>query len=73
MFVFISNYMIFILSDPRRFNLVELTLNIVGEQLTKSQEDSLRLKLSLLLKDNPIIQVQELREVSEMICIKGKL
>lgn len=49
-------------SDPLRFQLVELTLNIVGEQLTKSQEDSLRLKLSLLLKDNPVIRVRELRE-----------
>ncbi|KAJ1521882.1 hypothetical protein ONE63_002221 [Megalurothrips usitatus] len=48
--------------DPLRFQLVELTLNIVGEQLTKSQEDSLRLKLSLLLKDNPVIRVRELRE-----------
>lgn len=48
--------------DPLRFQLVELTLNIVGEQLTKSQEDSLRLKLSLLLKDNPVVQVRELRE-----------
>lgn len=56
--------------DPRRFHLVELTLNIVGDQLTKSQEDSLRLKLSLLLKDNPIIRVQELREVSEIIQCK---
>lgn len=49
--------------DPLRFQLVELTLNIEGDQLTKSQEDSLRLKLSLLLKDNPVIQVRELRQV----------
>ncbi|XP_034230369.1 dyslexia-associated protein KIAA0319-like protein [Thrips palmi] len=49
-------------SDPLRFQLVELTLNIVGEQLTKSQEDSLRLKLSLLLKDNPVVRIRELRE-----------
>ncbi|KAK3919328.1 Dyslexia-associated protein KIAA0319-like protein [Frankliniella fusca] len=48
--------------DPLRFQLVELTLNIVGEQLTKSQEDSLSLKLSLLLPGNPIVQVRELRE-----------
>lgn len=48
--------------DPLRLQLVELTLNIGGEQLTKSQEDSLRLKLSLLLKDNPVIRVREFRQ-----------
>jgi len=51
-------------SDPHRFDLVELALNIEGEQLMASQAEKVERKLSLLLKDDAVIQVRELRQVS---------
>ncbi|XP_021932800.1 dyslexia-associated protein KIAA0319-like protein isoform X2 [Zootermopsis nevadensis] len=48
-------------NDPHLFHLVELTLNIEGHMLTKAQESSLEMKLSLLLRDEAEIHVRELR------------
>lgn len=48
-------------ADPHLFHLVELTLNIEGHMLTKAQESSLEMKLSLLLRDEAEIHVRELR------------
>ncbi|XP_023702907.1 dyslexia-associated protein KIAA0319-like protein isoform X3 [Cryptotermes secundus] len=47
--------------DPHLYHLVELTLNIEGRWLTKAQESSLEMKLSLLLRDEAEIHVRELR------------
>jgi len=47
--------------DPHLNQLVELTLNIEGHMLTKAQESSLEMKLSLLLRDEAEIHVRELR------------
>lgn len=47
--------------DPHLNDLVELTLNIEGHMLTKAQESSLEMKLSLLLRDEAEMHVRELR------------
>ncbi|PSN49545.1 hypothetical protein C0J52_04994 [Blattella germanica] len=48
-------------NDPHLFHLVELTLNIEGRMLTKQQESSLEMKLSLLLHEEAVINVRDLR------------
>lgn len=47
--------------DPQLLNLVELTLNIEARLLTKSQKDSLVVKLQMLLRDEANIVVRNLR------------
>lgn len=47
--------------DPQLLNLVELTLNIEARLLTKSQKDSVVLKLQMLLYDKVNIVVRNLR------------
>ncbi|XP_068081362.1 dyslexia-associated protein KIAA0319-like protein isoform X2 [Anabrus simplex] len=48
-------------ADPYLHELVELTLNVEGQRLTKAQQDSLEMKLALLLRDDAIIHVRDLR------------
>ena len=48
-------------ADPHLYHLVELTLNIEGKMLTKAQESSLEMKLSLLLHEEVDIIVRNLR------------
>ncbi|XP_012263450.2 dyslexia-associated protein KIAA0319-like protein [Athalia rosae] len=47
--------------DPHLLNLVELTLNVEVRLLTKSQKDSLIVKLQMLLHDGANIVVRNLR------------
>ncbi|XP_015600421.1 dyslexia-associated protein KIAA0319-like protein [Cephus cinctus] len=47
--------------DPKLLHLIELTLNIETHLLTKSQEDSLVVKLQMLLREEATIVVRTLR------------
>ncbi|XP_046672633.1 dyslexia-associated protein KIAA0319 [Homalodisca vitripennis] len=47
--------------DPHLYHLVELTLNIEADKLTKSRSDSVVMKLGLLLRDAASLVVRALR------------
>lgn len=47
--------------DPHLLHLVELTLNVESSKLTKSQSDSVVMKLGLLLRDAASLVVRSLR------------
>ncbi|KAK7867796.1 hypothetical protein R5R35_001209 [Gryllus longicercus] len=52
---------IIVKADPHLMDLVELVLNVEAQRLSKAQEDSLEAKLSLLLREEAIIHVREMR------------
>ncbi|XP_011314056.1 dyslexia-associated protein KIAA0319 isoform X2 [Fopius arisanus] len=47
--------------DPQLLHLVELTLNIEAHSLTESQKDSLVLKLQMLLREEAVIVMTDLK------------
>ncbi|XP_015123990.1 dyslexia-associated protein KIAA0319 isoform X2 [Diachasma alloeum] len=47
--------------DPQLIHLVELTLNIEAHSLTESQKDSLVLKLQMLLTDEAVIVIRDVK------------
>ncbi|XP_049856046.1 dyslexia-associated protein KIAA0319-like protein isoform X1 [Schistocerca gregaria] len=53
---------IIVKADPHMLHLVELTLNVEGRRLTVAQQVALERKLSLLLHQEAVIHVRELRE-----------
>lgn len=54
-------YITFGFIDPHLLDLVELTLNIEANQLTKSRSDSVVMKLGLLLRDAASLVVRALQ------------